>query len=125
MYKTLSCFFIGLISRLRAVFSKPYAPPHSAIREALTGTVDGINCVTVHAFAHGSLLAFRSIYDCYAPAIYRVSSRYFQSGYLAERLVSEVFSALWFNRERFTEPKEVKLFLFINVRKVAVKYLED
>ena len=71
-----------------------------------------INCDLVHAFSVGSEPAFRNIYDHYAPAIYRVSFRYLRSRQLAEDLVSEVFTTLWQRRAKFSEPEEIRLFLF-------------
>jgi DNA-directed RNA polymerase specialized sigma24 family protein len=37
--------------------------------------------------------------------------------------VREVFTALWFRRVKYSEPEEVKLFVFTMARTVAVKYL--
>ncbi|MBT1695663.1 hypothetical protein KK083_02165 [Fulvivirgaceae bacterium PWU4] len=125
MYKTLSSFVLNLFLTFKNGFVNAQTTSQPVTRETLINTSDGINGVLVHAFAHGSRLAFRCIYDRYAPAIYRVSCRYFQSEQLAEALVSEVFSALWFKRAKFTEPEEIRLFLFTNARSVAMTYLEN
>lgn len=125
MYKTFSSFLLNLFLTFKNAFANTQTTSHLVTRETLINTSDGINGVLVHAFAHGSCLAFRCIYDRYAPAIYRVSCRYFQSEQLAEELVSEVFAALWLKRAKFTESEEIRFFLFTNARSVAMTYLEN
>lgn len=115
-------FFSILAQRLCEVFAKPAATEPSE-KVASIDLGNEINGVLVHAFSVGSEPAFRRIYDHYAPAIYRVSLRYFKSGPLAEDLVAEVFSALWHRREMFSESEEVRLFLVTKARDTALKYL--
>lgn len=120
MHSPLS--FSGLGQWLSQAFAKsPTATPPEKV--ASIGCDNVINSELIHAFSRGSEPAFRGIYDHYAPAIYRVSLRYFQSGQLAEDLVSEVFTALWYRRSTFFEPAEVKLFLFTKAKSIALKYL--
>ncbi|MBT1697154.1 hypothetical protein KK083_09730 [Fulvivirgaceae bacterium PWU4] len=115
-------FFSGLSQWLSQAFAKPETATPSE-KVASISRDNEINSGLVHAFSQGSEPAFRGIYDHYAPAIYRVSLRYFQSGQLAEDLVSEVFTALWYRRATFFEPDEVKLFLFTKAKSIALKYL--
>src|ERR1700754_2004479 len=114
--------FSGLGQRLSQAFAKPAATTPSEHITSISRR-NGINGDLVHAFSLGSEPAFRAIYDYYAPAIYRVALRYFQSGQLAEDLVSEVFAALWQRRSKFSDWEEVKLFLFTSSKNIAVKYL--
>lgn len=74
--------------------------------------------------AQGSETAFRQIYDQYAPAIYRVATRYFQSAELAEDLVQEIFSSLWLKREEFCKVKEFRFYLFTMAKNLAITYLK-
>jgi hypothetical protein len=122
MYKTLSIFFSGFTRWFRPAFNKPATTLNQF--KALDGAGEGINCIVIHAFSHGSEPAFRRIYDHYAPAIYRVSVRNLQSEQLAADLVQEVFSALWLKKAKFTEPEAVRLFLFTMAKNTAVKYLK-
>jgi RNA polymerase sigma-70 factor (family 1) len=74
--------------------------------------------------AQGSETAFRQIYDQYAPAIYRVATRYFQSAELAEDLVQEIFSSLWLKREEFCKVQEFRFYLFTMAKNLAITYLK-
>ncbi|MBT1697924.1 RNA polymerase sigma-70 factor [Fulvivirgaceae bacterium PWU4] len=74
--------------------------------------------------ALGSETAFRQIYDQYAPAIYRVATRYFQSAELAEDLVQEIFSSLWLKREEFCRVQEFRFYLFTMAKNLAITYLK-
>lgn len=85
---------------------------------------DGISDAIVHAFSHGSEPAFRQIYDRYAPAIYRVVQRYFQSSALAEELVEELFSTVWRERGMFTNAAQLRHSLFTSAKDLAIDYLE-
>jgi hypothetical protein len=67
MYKTLSYFFSDLARWLRLAVVKPCTVQDLFNKAARTRTNGVINCIDVHAFAHGSELAFRRIYNCYAP----------------------------------------------------------
>ncbi|MBT1697918.1 sigma-70 family RNA polymerase sigma factor [Fulvivirgaceae bacterium PWU4] len=88
-------------------------------------TVDNdISEAIVCAFSHGSEPAFRQIYDRYAPAIYRVVQRYFQSSALAEELVEELFSTLWRERGLYSDVVQLRSWLFISARNLAIHYLE-
>lgn len=78
----------------------------------------------VCAFSRGSEPAFRQIYDRYAPAIYRVVQRYFQSSALAEELVEELFSTLWRERGMYSDVAQLRSRLFISARNLAIRYLE-
>jgi RNA polymerase sigma-70 factor (family 1) len=72
----------------------------------------------------GSEIAFKAIYDHYAPGIYRVANRYFQSGEMAEDLVQEIFSTLWLKRAEFSEVQHFRFYLFTMARNLALKYLK-
>jgi hypothetical protein len=100
-------------------------PMSEPFQETTPGRTDNaINSGLIRSFSLGNELAFRGIYDHYAPAIYRVSLRYFQSEPLASDLVQEVFSELWFNRAEFVEPEALELYLFTTAKDVAVKLLK-
>jgi hypothetical protein len=124
MYRTLSYLFSSLLHRLRLIFARPSDPVDSFNEIPVVNADHEINSVLIHAFSLGSEPAFRHIYDHYAPAIYRVACRYFQSEALAETLVQKVFSALWFERARFREADEIKFFLFTTAKNEAVKLLK-
>jgi hypothetical protein len=118
MDKILSRFFASTLLKLRRSLRDLLEPD-----EALPP--DGeINAVLIHAFSLGSVLAFRRIYERFAPAIYRVLIRYFRSEQVAEDVVTKVFSALWFRREKFSEAEEVSLFLATKARSEAIKFIE-
>lgn len=91
-----------------------------------TGAIidDDISEAIVYAFSHGSEPAFRQIYDRYAPAIYRVVQRYFQSSALAEELVEELFSTLWRERGLYSDVAQLRSSLFTSARNLAIHYLE-
>lgn len=90
-----------------------------------TGVIDDdIDEAVVYAFSHGSEPAFRQIYDRYAPAIYRVVQRYFQSSALAEELVEELFSTLWRERGMYTHAAQLRHSLFACAKDLAIDYLE-
>ena len=85
---------------------------------------DDISEAVVYAFSHGSEPAFRQIYDRYAPAIYRVVQRYFQSSALAEELVEELFSTVWRERGMFANVAQLRHSLFASAKDLAIDYLE-
>jgi DNA-directed RNA polymerase specialized sigma24 family protein len=91
-----------------------------------TATVHGAHepgDAVVRAFSLGSEVAFKQIYDHYAPAIYRVVCRHFRSPVVAEALLLELFSAFWLKRAAYCEAAQLRLSLFTMARNLAIQYL--
>lgn len=122
MYKAILHFFSGICHQLLLKVTKPSGSVECIETTPGNGGHD-INCVLIYAFSHGSQLAFKRIYDHYAPVIYRVAQRYLASHTLAEELVVKVFSALWLDRAKFSEPEQVRLYLFTKAKSVAIALL--
>lgn len=119
MRRVISHLFKHLSNRFSVRFGR------HADNSRNTGVIDNdISEATVYAFSHGSEPAFRQIYDRYAPAIYRVVQRYFQSSALAEELVEELFSALWRERSMYTHAAQLRHSLFASAKDLAIDYLE-
>lgn len=115
----MSYLFKNISNRFGLLFGRHANPANT--RSTMD---DDISDATVCAFSHGSEPAFRQIYDRYAPAIYRVVQRYFQSSALAEELVEELFSALWRERGMYTHVAQLRHSLFAAAKDLAIDYLE-
>lgn len=121
MHKALSFLFQNVLLRLNAAFAEWRKPTRSFVTEISIDTGNEITSSTVLAFADGCPLAFKRIYDFYAPGMYRVACRYLGSRLLAEDLVQEVFQNLLLKKAKFGEPEEVKMYLFTSAKNVAAK----
>lgn len=116
--------FKNVLNRFRLLLSRRTESPESPPSKWAISPDDEISEAIVHAFSHGSEPAFRQIYDRYAPAIYRVVQRYFQSSALAEELVEELFCTLWHERGMYTGVAQLRQRLFTMARDLAIHYLE-
>ncbi len=69
--------------------------------------------------------AFKHVYDYYAPAVYRVASRYLQSGELADDVVQEVFMTIWNRRSETHAVRCFRHYLFTVTRNLCLQYLKE
>lgn len=70
---------------------------------------------------NGEKLAFKQLFDRYAPRIYNFSLSYLSEKDDAEELVQEVFLKIWEKREMLDPSKNIKAFVF----KIAVNIIYD
>lgn len=76
----------------------------------------------IQCFLDGDDKAFKQLFDLYAPAIYRVASRFLGSKDLSEEVVGELFSSLRNEPERFDTSTMEKLKISVFERaKILVK----
>ncbi|UKJ07779.1 RNA polymerase sigma factor [Solitalea lacus] len=66
-------------------------------------------------------VAFKALFDLYAPKIYKFGYSYLKSTYDAEELVQEVFIRLWNQKASLDESKNIKAYVF----KTAVNLIYD
>lgn len=68
-----------------------------------------------------SKVAFKALFDLYAPKIYSFGNSYLKSAHDAEELVQEVFIRIWNQRESLDDSKNIKAYIF----KTAVNLIYD
>lgn len=74
--------------------------------------------------SQGDASAFRQIYDRYWPVTYKVAYRYLHAADLAQDIVQEIFSILWYKRAEFTEVRHLDFYLITMTRNLAFRYLK-
>ncbi len=81
--------------------------------------------VLLERLAQGDELAFKALYDFYAPGIFRVASRYLQSDILAEDVLQEIFLSVWVRQAGFPEVKSFQAYLLTMTRNLCLKLLKN
>jgi hypothetical protein len=122
MSKALLYLFLNLSNRLSMIFGNRTRRLAHVQGAAAISSGNEIDDAVITAFSQGNEVAFKQIYDHYAPAIYRVVSRYFQSPALAEELLQELFSECWLKRELYHGAAQLRLRLFTRTRDLAIKH---
>ncbi len=78
----------------------------------------------LYRLSTGDESAFRWVYDRYWKRVFRAAERYLQSRDLAQDVVQEVFSALWYKRETFTHIRNLESYLITVTRNHTYKELQ-
>src|SRR3546814_792572 len=78
----------------------------------------------INATRSGEEKAFESLYRLYYPLIYRFVLGYVHAVPLAEDITQEVFVKIWQNRERLTNVKSLKSYLYTTARNHTINSLK-
>jgi RNA polymerase sigma-70 factor (family 1) len=73
--------------------------------------------------SQGSIPAFESLYLMFYKDLHKFATRIIRSEHIAEEIVSDIFVQLWKRRAHLSEIRDLRVFLFVSVKNLALTYL--
>ncbi len=72
----------------------------------------------------GDEIAFRNLFELFAPGLSRFSFSILKSKELSEEAISDVFFKVWVHRDKLSGIENFKAYLFTSARNTALNYLD-
>lgn len=67
--------------------------------------------------------AFEKIFMHFNDDLYRLAFSFVRSKEVSEEIISDTFVNIWRNRSRLLEIENIKLYLYVSVKNLSIKYL--
>jgi len=67
--------------------------------------------------------AFEQLYMLFYKDLHRFAAKIIKSDHIAEEIVSDVFVQIWKKRDQLNEIRNLRLFLYVSVKNLALTYL--
>jgi RNA polymerase sigma-70 factor (family 1) len=87
-------------------------------------TNDELHRVVMDVVMNGSRKSFKALYYHFYTGMFELARSVTHSAEAAEEIVDDVYLKLWLNREKLSEIRNLKVYLFVCVRNLSLNYLE-
>ncbi|MFT3826405.1 MAG: RNA polymerase sigma-70 factor [Chitinophagaceae bacterium] len=85
--------------------------------------ITDLNSIQSRIALHNDQQAYKLLYQHFYSSLYQFALSYLKSGPQAEEAVSDVFIKLWSKRAGLVRIQNLKLYLFVSTKNVALNYL--
>lgn len=81
-----------------------------------------IGNIDIKKIKQGEQVAFKTLVDLYSSSLFRYAIGFVRTKEIAEEVVSDVFLDVWLSREKLSEVRNIKAWLFTLTHNKAISY---